>query len=161
MRDLLEGLKYLEMKGMVNPVITIDEYAASMGTDDDIITVTFKVKSQLVAQDLEGWFEKGYKSVLDAAVSEGEVSDNIYLVFVEFERRYAFPEQLAEIVSELETLTGIKLGMWKCEVNGKTFDFSIDSIEQNVILVPKDYREKFNMNHTPSDIQQMKDIATL
>jgi len=87
MTILNESLDYLDMENKVYPILSIDEYAAKMGEDKDIITLTFIVKSKLVGEDLVTWFERGYDFVLDASVSEGELEPNKYLVFVEMDRR--------------------------------------------------------------------------
>ena len=82
-----ESLDYMDMKDQVEPTITVDEYAAKMGKDKDIVTVTFTVHSKLAADDLVTWFERGYDWVLDASVSDGELEPGEWLVFVEMDRR--------------------------------------------------------------------------
>ena len=37
MTILTEGLNYLDMEGQVFPTFLVDEYAAKMGTDKDIV----------------------------------------------------------------------------------------------------------------------------
>ena len=73
MTIITESLNYLDMEGQVFPIVSVDEYAAKMGADKDIVTVTFMVKSKLVADDLVTWFERGYDYILDASISEGEL----------------------------------------------------------------------------------------
>ena len=36
-KPLLEGLQYRDLEGMMKPTIHVDEFAAKMGDDDDII----------------------------------------------------------------------------------------------------------------------------
>ena len=69
MSILTEGLNYLDMENQMFPTLYIDEYAAKMGEDKDIITLSFMVKSYAVGEDLVSWFERGYNFVLDASVS--------------------------------------------------------------------------------------------
>ena len=73
----------MDMDGQISDKITVDEYAAKMVKDKDIVTITFKVNSELAANDLVTWFERGYDFVLDASVSDGEIEPGTYLVFVE------------------------------------------------------------------------------
>jgi len=54
------------MVGMMKPTIHVDEFASKLGDDDDIIVVSFFVRSLQAAKDLVTWFEKGYEWVLDA-----------------------------------------------------------------------------------------------
>jgi hypothetical protein len=49
---------------MMKPTIHVDEFAAKMGDDDDIIVLSFFVRDLSAAKDLVGWFEKGYDFVL-------------------------------------------------------------------------------------------------
>ena len=57
-----------------------------MGTDEDIIVLSFVVKDKSPAQDLMMFLESGYDFVLDADVSAGTMEDGEYLVFAEIER---------------------------------------------------------------------------
>ena len=43
MTILNESLDYMDMDGQISDKITVDEYAAKMGKDKDIVTITFKV----------------------------------------------------------------------------------------------------------------------
>jgi hypothetical protein len=88
---LTEGLDFHAMEGQVIPLVTVDEYAAKMGKDSDIVTLSFIVKSEAAGNDLVDWFERGYDWVLDASLSEGEVEPNRWLVFVEMNRRSTVP----------------------------------------------------------------------
>ena len=68
-----ESLDYQDMKDQVEATITVDEYSAKMGSDKDIVTLTFTTNGKLAAEDLVTWFERGYDFVLDASVSDGEL----------------------------------------------------------------------------------------
>ena len=81
------ALDYMDLEGQLKDKITVDEYAAKMGKDSDIVTITFTTNSKLAAQDLVTWFERGYDFVLDASVSDGEIEPGKWLVFVEMDRR--------------------------------------------------------------------------
>ena len=52
------SLDYMDMEGQLADIITVDEYAAKMGQDKDIVTVTFTTNSNLAAEDLVSWFER-------------------------------------------------------------------------------------------------------
>ena len=56
-QPLFEALEYKDMEGMLKPTIHVDEFASKMGDDDDIIVVSFFVRSQQAAEDLMNWFE--------------------------------------------------------------------------------------------------------
>ena len=69
---LCEALNYKDMEGMIKPTVHVDEFASKMGDDDDIIVLSFFVRSKEAARDLVSWFEKGYDWVMDADTSPGE-----------------------------------------------------------------------------------------
>lgn len=80
MIKLNEGLDYHDFKGFVMPELTVDEYAAKIGKDSDIVTLAFLVKSKATGDDLSNWLETGYDYILDASVSDGELSPGNWLV---------------------------------------------------------------------------------
>lgn len=157
-RILTEGLDYEDMQGQVEPKVTVDEYAAKMGKDKDIVTVTFVVNSKLAGDDLVSWFERGYDFVLDASVSEGEIEPNKYLVFVEMNRRLAVPERIIELLDDLQTLTGLKLKDWTVEVDDETYDADIDILKQVIILNPNEYKIE---EEQEEELNEMRTIANL
>ena len=48
-RPLSEALEYKDMVGMVKPTVHIDEFSSKMGDDEDIIVVSFLVRSEAAA----------------------------------------------------------------------------------------------------------------
>lgn len=147
MNILNESLDYLDMIDQVKPLMSIDEYAAKMGSDSDIVTLSFIVNSRLVAEDIVRWFEKGYDFVLDASVSDGEISPGKFLVFVEVERRSKLPERIMLLLSDMETLTEISPEQWKLLIDKKEYPASEEIIKDRVILNPNLYRaEKEGQN---------------
>jgi hypothetical protein len=137
---LTEGLKYLDMEGMVIPNLGIDQYQSSVGEDSDLITLNFVVKAKEVGDDLAEWFERGYEWVVDSEPSPGEVTDSKWLVFVEMNRRSKSPQQIMEMLEDLETLTGLKPEEWKVQIGEETGRASVDFIKQNLQLSPHEYR---------------------
>jgi len=135
-----EGLDYLDMENQVNNKVSVDEYAAKTGSDDDTITLAFTVKGQLASTDLVDWFERGYDFVIDAQPSDGEISVGKYLVFVEMNRRSKAPARIIEMLTDLETLTGIKINEWIIEVDGEEYDADEDVLKQVMKLSPHEYR---------------------
>jgi len=145
MTILSEGLNYLDMENQVIPVVSVDEYAAKMGTDKDIVTVTFMVKSKLVADDLVTWFERGYDYILDASVSDGELGPNKWLVFVEMERRSWVARRLLGLLKDLQTLTGMAPEEYTLNIDTEEYPMELEIMKQKIILNPAKYEiEKEN-----------------
>lgn len=133
------ALDYMDLKDQLKDVITVDEYAAKMGKDSDIVTVTFTTNSKLAAKDLVTWFERGYDFVLDASVSDGEIEAGKWLVFVEMDRRSKVPDRICRLLSDLETLTGYELADWTVDIQGDQVEADEDSIRQKMVLNPNEY----------------------
>jgi hypothetical protein len=122
--------------------------------------VTFKVNSELAANDLVTWFERGYDFVLDASVSDGEIEPGTYLVFVEMERRSRVPERIIRLLSDLETLTGFKLKDWTVEIENETYDADESVIRQAMILNPNEYKMEKEKDEKLNEYRQIAGIAT-
>lgn len=154
------SLDYMDMEGQVSNRITVDEYAAKMGKDKDVVTVTFKVNSKLAGDDLVSWFERGYDFVLDASVSDGEIEPGKYLVFLEMDRRSKVPERIIQLLSDLETLTGFKLKDWTVEVEGDDYDADEEVIRQVMILNPNEYKMEREKDEKLNEFRNLAGLDT-
>lgn len=159
MTVLNESLDYMDMVDQISDTITVDEYSAKMGKDKDIVTITFTVHNKLAAEDLVTWFERGYDFVLDASVSEGELEPGKWLVFAELDRRSKVPNRIITLLSDLETLTAIKLKDWKVEIEGEECEADEDAIREHMILNPnvyKDEKEEAEHELEDKDLNEMR-----
>lgn len=155
---LNEGLDYHDMKGQIDPKVSIDEYAAKMGEDSEIVTMTFILKSKEAAKDLVSWLEIGYDYILDASVSDGELEPGKWLVFVEMKRRTNVPEKIVQILKDLETLTDRDVKDYVLVVNGEEYDADSDILKQVVILTPGQYKREKGED---DELNEMREIAGL
>lgn len=153
-----EGLDYHDLEGQVEPIVSVDEYAAKMGKNSEIVTVAFIVNSQAAGSDLVEWFERGYSWILDAQVSEGELRPGKYVVFVEMNRRSTVPEHIIELLDDLYTLTDIPLKDWTVKINDEDYDADEEVIKQVITISPHEYRE--NVDDDLND-QAIEDEAEL
>ena len=151
---LTEGIDFKDFVGQILPTISIDEYEARTGTDDETVTVAFIVKGKTASQDLAAWFEKGYDYVLDAQVSKGEVSRGKHLVFVEMERRIKTPERIIELLEDLETLTALELSDWTIEINDTEINADVGEIKSQLIVSPSEYRK-----NKEEDLNEMRKLS--
>ena len=157
---LLEGLDYHAMVGQVDPKISVDEYAAKMGKDSDIVTVAFKMNSKLAAQDLVGWLEKGYNFILDASVSEGEISPGKYLVFAEMNRRTSVPERIVEVLTDMQTLTDIPITEWTVSVDDEDYDADEEMLKQVIVLSPLEYKKTKEREEELNEYRELSGLQT-
>jgi len=154
MHKLFEGFDHKDLENQVMPTISVDEYSAKMGSDDEIVTLAFTVKGELASNDLVSWFERGYSWVLDAQVSEGEITFGKYLVFVELDRRSKVPERIVELVEDLQTLTSIPRKDWTVTVDDEDYDCDEEQLRQVIILSPHLYRQK-----QETELNEMREIS--
>ena len=156
---LNEGLEYHDLEGQMLPIVSVDEYAAHMGNDSEIVTLAFTIKSEAAGNDLVDWFERGYDFVLDAQVSEGEVKPGQYLVFVEMNRRSSVPKRIIELLDDLETLTAIPVKDWTIVVDEEEHSPEEDILKQVITISPHDYRETEEVEE--EEINEMRERAGL
>jgi hypothetical protein len=156
---LNEGLDYHDLEGIVIPRLTIDEYAAQMGKDSEIVTLAFIVKNKQAGKDLSDWFERGYDFVLDAQVSDGELSSGKYLVFVEMNRRTSVPERIVTLLDDLETLTDIPLKEWTVVVDDEEYEPETGVLAQVITISPHQYRVEVEPDE--EELNEMRERAGL
>jgi hypothetical protein len=156
---LNEGLDYHDLEGQMIPTVTVDEYAAHMGNDSEIVTLAFTIKSEAAGNDLVDWFERGYDFVLDAQVSEGEVKPGQYLVFVEMNRRSSVPKRIIELLDDLETLTAIPVKDWTIIVDEEEHSPEEEVLKQVITISPHDYREEVEVEE--EELNEMRERAGL
>ena len=155
MKTLNESLDYMDMKGQVDKKMTVDEYAAKMGKDSDIVTLTFTVHSHLAAKDLSSWFERGYDFVLDSSVSDGELEPGEWLVFLEMDRRIAVPDRIIRLLTDLETLTGNDIDDWTVDIDGTEVGANEQLIRDQMILNPNEYRMEKEKDEKLDEVRQL------
>jgi len=155
---LNEGLDYHDLEGQVDPTVTVDEYAAHMGKDSEIVTLAFVTHSEAAGNDLADWFERGYDYVLDAEVSDGEVSPGKYLVFVEMNRRSTVPERIIELITDLETLTDLPLKDWTITIDDEEYETDESILKQKITISPHEYRKD---KEKEEELNEMREIAGL
>jgi len=164
---LVEGLDHLDFENQIIPTVSVDEYEARSGDNDEIITFSFIVKGKAIGEDLCDWLIKGYDYINDAEVSEGELMTNRFVVFVETNRRSKSPERLLEILDDLETLTGLSLEDWTVKINGEEYEPDLSTLKQHIITIPMEYREQNeddvedSEDIEDSDLNEMRNIAGL
>jgi hypothetical protein len=157
---LVEGLDHLDFENQIIPTVSVDEYEARSGENDEIITFSFIVKGKAIGEDLCDWIIKGYDYVNDCEVSEGELMANRFVVFVETNRRSKAPERLLEILDDLKTLTGLSVEDWKVKINGKEYEANLNTLKQNMITIPLEYREQ-NEDSGDLDGEEVVDIEDI
>lgn len=157
--NLYENLEQGDLKRLVKPVVTIDEFKSKMGDDADICVLSFTVSGKEPANDLVNFVEKGYEFVLDADVSSGEKDGGDYLVFLEIERNPSMPEQIIQMLEDIMNLTGQELNEWTMRYRTSSADHEVtpEAIKKVVPLTPDAYSKKYEKDK--DELDAMKAVA--
>jgi hypothetical protein len=166
------GLRAGDLKNLVYDIFEIDSYKSKMGSDEEIVTLSFSVKDKLVAEDMVSFLEKGYTFVLDADATTGEQSDGTYKVFVELERNKHVPEQIMEIADGLKKLADMDRLKFRYYKNFRSKDLTQEALEEMIPVDPENYGVKvtesnlenyknfFNRSYVES-VEMVDDILTI
>lgn len=166
------GLRAGDLREMVYEIFEIDSFASKMGDDQNIITLSFSVKTKDPADDLVSFLEKGYDFILDADVTAGEQSDGTFKVFVELERTSEAHEQIFEIVDGIKKLTEKDKLKFRYYKDFRSHEATLENIQQYVPEDPNNYgivANESNMNNFKNffsksfveSIEMLDDILTI
>ena len=133
-----------DLKDMLYDILEIDSFKSKMGSDEEIITLSFSVRENNAAKDLRDFIEKRYNFVLDADMTPGEQSDGTFKVFVEMERDKNAPEQIIELADGVKKLSDLDNLKYRYYKNWKSTDLTQESLEETIPLKPDDYGLKVN-----------------
>jgi hypothetical protein len=166
------GLRAGDLRGMIYEIFEIDSFASKMGDDQNIITLSFSVKTKESADDLVSFLEKGYDFILDADVTAGEQSDGTFKVFVELERARKSHEQISEIVDGIKKLAEKDKLKFRYYKDFRSHEATLENIQQFVPEDPDNYgivANESNMNNFKNffsksfveSIDMLDDILTI
>jgi hypothetical protein len=117
-----------------------------MGSDKDIVVLSFTVEDKDPANDLVNFVERGYEFVLDADATPGELNDGKYKVFVEIERNKKLPEQIIEILDGVGKLCEIDNFKFRYYKGFKSQESTIENIRNTVPTTKDQYEQTIQEN---------------
>ena len=138
------GLREGDLKDMVYDIFEIDSYKSKMGSDEEIVTLSFSVNDKSAAEDLSNFFERGYSFILDADATKGEQSDGTYKVFVELERNKDATQNIMELADGLQKLANLDKVKFRYYKNFKSHELTDENLSENLPLDPENYGIKVN-----------------
>lgn len=133
-----------DLKDLVYDIFEVDSYKSKMGSDEDIVVLSFSVKDYDAAKDLNEFLEKGYSFILDADYTSGEQTDGTYKVYIELERNDEIPENIMEIVDGVAKLSNIDGFRFRYYKSWKGLDVTLENLKNTIPLRPEDYGTKVN-----------------
>ena len=138
------GLREGDLKDMVYDIFEIDSFKSKMGSDEEIVTLSFSVNDKSAAEDLSNFFERGYSFILDADATKGEQSDGTYKVFVELERNKDATQNIMELADGLQKLANLDRIKFRYYKNFKSHELTDENLSENLPLDPENYGIKVN-----------------
>ena len=129
----MKSIKNLEMQNHISELITIDNFQAKLGKDEDVSVIKFQSDNKAVAEDLVRFIETGCSFVLDADNSPAKNQDGRYNIFVELERNDDLPKKIMELVRDIEQVSGML--PWRFTFHKKENEYSL-SEETLATIVP-------------------------
>lgn len=139
-----------DLVNMVDKIFEIDSYKSKMGSDQDIVVLSFTVLEEAPAKDLVNFIEKGYSFVLDAATSSGEQDDGMYKVFVEIERDNNIAEQILELMDGIQKLTDNNNYKFRYYKSFKSLPVNLENLQKEIPMTTDEYNNvvtESNMNN--------------
>jgi hypothetical protein len=143
-QQLNEELRERDLHNLVDDIFEVDSYASKMGSDRDIVVLSFTVEEQAPAKDLVNFVERGYDFVLDADATPGELENGRYKVFVEIERNRRIGEQVMEILDGVGKLTGIEKFKFRYHKSFHSLEAVTETLKEVIPNSALDYEQKIN-----------------
>ena len=154
-------VKYGEMKNLVTPVVSIDQYKPKIGEVNETVVVAFEVASEQPAKDLSNLMETDIVDMLDVDVSSGPNDQNKYLVFVEFERNGDLNKKIMEIVKTASNVTGIKEWKYTYFTGNETMELNEDNLNNTIVTDSNEYVLRYSVKKTNEELERIKQLAGL
>jgi hypothetical protein len=146
-QQLNEELKERDLHNLVDNIFEVDSYASKMGSDKDIVVLSFTVEYLEPAKDLVNFIERGYDFVLDADSSPGELEEGRYKVFVEIERNKRIGEQIIEMLDGVSKLTGIDKFKFRYHKSFNSIPVDEQSLTETIPKSGDEYDIKIKETH--------------
>jgi hypothetical protein len=154
MTQVNEGLAFEEMQGLVDSVVSIDQYKPKVGDEADTVVVALTVQYEKPASDLSNFIETGVSEHLDVETSPAPNDNGEYKVFVEFSRNEKLFDNISVMLNSINNITSDK-GDWEYTAykldEPRTFDK--ERFARDIMMTPEMYRAKFH----PTDAQKIKE----
>jgi len=161
-----------DLKNTVSKFFEIDGFKSKMGTDQDIVVISFSCLDGNVADDLMNFIEKGYPFVLDADKTTGEQSDGTYKVFVELQREKGVSENIVELLDGVSKLAKVDTFRFRYYKNFRSQEATIENLQAQVPETKEEYEmvsskvqtenyKNFFATSYVEDVDMLDDVLTL
>lgn len=142
MPKLNENLKHQDLKDVLLPTISFDEFEPKTGDKENVAVVGFYVTEQSAGNDLAKFINKSHFEIRDVEVTPNPNQDNYYMVFVEMDRKEGVLNTLKEMVSDFYNLVGDTDWKVKPLLSEEEHDITSELLYSYIIESPDEYMTK-------------------
>lgn len=120
---ILEGLEKNDLNYLIKDVISVDQYEGKLSKNS--IVVVFYIKDKKASRELEDFIQKfPSDTLLMTEINDVQNEDNYYQLYVDFERKKQFVDEILELLDEIKKLTNIK--EWKMKIGKNKFIYRVN-----------------------------------
>lgn len=156
-------MKQNSLIDLVSPIISLNEFNAKAGTNNEVIVLAIYLEDQEPAKELNKFIQRGFLNFLDSDVSPNPDENGKYIVFVEFKNTDQVLNHIYKLIEDIENLTG-KLN-WKFKLHhiNSLFDIKDPQIEFHLNSNPGIFSESLSLLLTNDGInhQLSESILTI
>jgi len=146
---VLEGMGFGDLKGLVLPAISFDEYESKI--NDDSIVFGFYVSDEDAANDLNRFIQRSSVKFLDSDVSPAPDQHGYYLVFIEMLNDKTIENNFDILLHDISILVDSKKWHFHTRDNGD-INYSEDNLKE---LCDKLRDEKIKEFFFNSDLKKL------
>lgn len=158
-KRISEGLKFEDLKGLVDSMIVIDLYKPKIGDVEDTVVVAFNVTYEDPAKDLADFIETSTVEHLDVEVAGAPDANGVWKVFVEFQRDHNLFEKIQEMLNNVDQITSRDEGQWMYRAFRvkKEVEFNEQNFRRDIVDSRYEYRKKFLRNEEPEQPDELEE----
>ena len=140
-----EAIQSNDLKALVEPVISIDQFKSKVADDDQAVVVAVKINGISAAQDLSQFLETGFPDAMDVDVSPGPNDKGLYTVFIEFKRDSKLFDNIDRMLEDIKQVDN-EINEWTfISYENKTPQlWSAEAFNTSVISDSYEYVKKHN-----------------
>jgi len=152
------GLRHEELKGLILPLVSVDEFEPKSGTVEEVIVVAFFAEDELPAYDLDDFIDKSVVEFLDSEVSPNPNDEGQFVVFVEFKRQPNFWMKFYNLIEDVENVTGEMDWQVQPYLIPELFDLHDKELHNYVITREEDYIPRAEFDSTVNEYMEDSDL---
>lgn len=133
------GLRHKDLEGMILPLIGVDKFQPKTGAEKDVIVVSFYLKEEQPAKDLEMFLEMGAIDTLDTESSPNPDKDGHFVVFVEYQRTKRFWLEMRQTLRDIENTSGDLEWIVDVYKHDNLYKLNDPALVSAVIIDPEEY----------------------